>query len=131
MIFQFLALFNCILKPLLFQMPARVRVDRLKTIYAAAKHLNFAFRNTDYPAAPFQNGVSAYFPQIHRLTIQFCKQAEDSVGVRNFIEHSLVDFAKENPTCAIYVMPARQTTPTLRAEYANGRMVHVHAKNLT
>lgn len=112
-------------------MPAKVRVDRLKTVYAAAKSINFGFRATDYPSAPFQNGVSAFSPQLHRITLRFCKQSESSVGVRNFIDNGLVDFARENPTCAVYVVPGRQCTPTVRAEYANGRMVHMNVTNLT
>lgn len=112
-------------------MPARPRVDRLKTIYSSAKHLNFGFRLSDYPTAPAFNGVSSFQPQLHRITFRFCKQSESSVGMRNFIERGLVQFAKENPTTVAYVVPGRQCIPTLRAEYANGRMVHINAKNFT
>uniref|UniRef100_A0A914QVW2 Uncharacterized protein n=1 Tax=Panagrolaimus davidi TaxID=227884 RepID=A0A914QVW2_9BILA len=31
----------------------------------------------------------------------------------------------------VYVIPARNSVPTLRAEYANGREVHVNAKGFT
>lgn len=113
------------------RMPARPHVNRLKTIYTTAKALPFGFRMSDYPSTPAFNGVSSYQPQMHRITFRFCKQSESSVGVRNFIEHCLVPFAKENPTCVAYVVPGRQCVPTLRAEYANGRTVHVNAKNFT
>ncbi|KAL3085022.1 hypothetical protein niasHS_010091 [Heterodera schachtii] len=110
-------------------MPAIPRVDRLKTIYSSAKALNFAFRlSATNPLAPAFNGVSAYQPQLQRITIKFCKQSETSVGMRNYIEHSLTKFATENPYCAIYVVPGRNATPVLRAEYSNGRLVHVNAK---
>lgn len=55
-------------------MPAIPRVDRLKNIYSSAKALNFAFRLTaTNPQAVLFNGVSAYQPQVHRITIKFCK----------------------------------------------------------
>lgn len=107
------------------------RVDRLKTIYQAANALNFGFRMTGFPDAPFKNGVACYRPQVHRITLRFCKQSESCTGIRNFIEHSLVKFATENSSCAVYVIPARNCTPTLRAEYSNGRIVHVNAKNMS
>jgi len=106
-------------------------VDRLKTIYTAARKLNFAFRMTGYPDAPFQNGLADYRPQLHRLTLRFCKRNESSAGMRNFIESSLVKFGVENPTCAIYVNPGRNCTPTLRGEYSNGRIVHLNTNNMS
>jgi len=112
-------------------MPAKPRVDRIKTIYSAAKGLNFGFRMTGFPSAPGYNGISAYQPQLLRLTIRFCRQSESSAGVRNFIENSLVKFGMENPTCSVYVVPTRNNIPTLRGEYSNGRMVHLNAKNFS
>ncbi|KAK0426382.1 hypothetical protein QR680_009681 [Steinernema hermaphroditum] len=112
-------------------MPARVRVDRLKPIYTAAKALNFGWRMSDFPSAPMQNGISRFIPQLHRLTIRFCKQSEASVGVRNFIENNLVEFSKTNPSVAVYVVPGRNCTPTIRAEYGNGRMVHMNSSGLS
>jgi len=112
-------------------MPAIPRVDRLKTIYTAAKGLNFGFRLTGYPTAPQYNGwAGRAIPQLHRLTIRFCKQNEASAGVRQWIDKELLEFAKKNPSCAIYVIPGRQCVPTLRGEYANNRIVHVNAKGL-
>lgn len=112
-------------------MPARPHVDRLKTIYTAAKNLNFGFRLRGFPTAPSENGIAAYKPQLHRLTIRFCKQNDASMGLRNFIEHSLPQFARENPQTVVYVLPIRNSIPTLRAEYANGRQVHINAKGFT
>uniref|UniRef100_A0A914GTE6 Large ribosomal subunit protein mL43 n=1 Tax=Globodera rostochiensis TaxID=31243 RepID=A0A914GTE6_GLORO len=113
-------------------MPAIPRVDRLKNIFSSAKALNFAFRlSATNPIVPSFNGVSAYQPQLQRITIKFCKQTESSVGMRNYIEHSLTKFATENPHCAIYVVPGKCVTPVLRAEYANGRQVHVNALNFS
>ncbi|KAI1714366.1 mitochondrial ribosomal protein l51 / s25 / CI-B8 domain-containing protein [Ditylenchus destructor] len=112
-------------------MPARPRVDRIRTVYSAAKKLNFGFRMTGFPDAPFLNGVADYRPQLHRITFKFCKKREDSVGMRNFIETSLVKFGTENPSCAVYVIPESHSVPTMRAEYSNGRMVHVNASNMS
>ncbi|KAI6230164.1 L51-S25-CI-B8 domain-containing protein [Aphelenchoides fujianensis] len=113
-------------------MPAIPHVDRLKTIYSAAKQLNFGFRLTGHPSAPQFNGwAGRHIPQLHRLTIQFCRKDATSAGVREFIERELVSFARRNPATAVYVMPVRQAIPTLRGEYANGRQVHVNAKHFT
>jgi large subunit ribosomal protein L43 len=113
-------------------MPAIPRVDRLKTIFTAAKGLNFAFRMTGYPTAPQYNGWSGRaIPQLHRLTIRFCKKDIASSGVREFISKQLVEFARQNPATAVYVIPGRQCIPTFRGEYANGREVHINAKNFT
>lgn len=113
-------------------MPAIPRVDRLKTIFTAAKGLNFGFRLTGYPSAPQYNGFSGRaIPQLHRVTIRFCKKDASSAGIRQFIARELTEFAKQNPATAIYVIPIRYSTPTLRGEYANGREVQIHAKNFT
>ncbi|CEF64691.1 39S ribosomal protein L43, mitochondrial [Strongyloides ratti] len=112
-------------------MPARVRVDRLKPIYTAAKAINFGFRLTGVPTIPNNNGVGSYIPQVHRITLRFCKQNEASSGVRSFIKYHLFEFAQKNPSVVIYTIPARQVTPTIRAEYGNGRMVHINVKSLS
>jgi len=113
-------------------MPAIPHVDRLKTIFTAAKGLNFGFRLTGYPTAPQYNGWNGRaIPQLHRLTIRFCKKDVTSAGIRQFISKELVEFAKQNPATAVYVIPGRQCIPTLRGEYANGREVHINAKHFT
>uniref|UniRef100_A0A0K0EYR7 Large ribosomal subunit protein mL43 n=1 Tax=Strongyloides venezuelensis TaxID=75913 RepID=A0A0K0EYR7_STRVS len=112
-------------------MPARVHVDRIKPIYAAAKSLNFGFRLTGVPTIPNNNGISNYIPQVHRITLRFCKQNEASAGVRSFIKYHLVEFAQKYPSVVIYTTPARQVVPTVRAEYGNGRSVHINLKSLS
>ena len=112
-------------------MPARPHVDRLKTIYSAARQLNFGFRLEGFPSAPNENGIFGFKPQLHRITIRFCKQNDASMGLRNFIETSLTQFAAENPQTVVYVLPIRNSTPTLRAEYSNGREVHINAKGFS
>lgn len=112
-------------------MPARPRVDRLKTVYTAARQLNFGFRLRGFPTAPEENGIATFKPQLHRLTIRFCKQNDASMGLRNFIEHNLPQFARENPQTVVYVLPIRNATPSLRAEYSNGREVQINAKGFT
>ncbi|VDK48530.1 unnamed protein product [Anisakis simplex] len=112
-------------------MPPRVRVDRLKPIYTAAKALNFGWRLKSYPNIPAHNGVTDYISQAHRITLRFCKQSESSVGMRNFIQNSAKKFAEQNPSIVVYITPIRNSTPTLRAEYGNGRMAHVNATNFS
>lgn len=36
---------------------------------------------------------------------------------RNFIEHDLINYAKENPGVVVYVKPRRHRHPILKAEY--------------
>ena len=85
-----------------------------------------------YPTAPQHNGFNGRaIPQLHRVTIRFCRKDHTSAGVRKFISDELIEFARRNPATAIYVMPGRQCIPTLRGEYANGRQVHINAKNFT
>ncbi|CAD5207491.1 unnamed protein product [Bursaphelenchus okinawaensis] len=112
-------------------MPAIPRVDRLKNLYTAAKQLNFAFRMEGFPSIPQHSGwARRAIPQLQRLTINFDMKNEASVGMRQFIEHELNNFARENPSVAIYVIPRRQAIPTARGEYANGRMVHMNLKGM-
>ncbi|KAJ1369883.1 hypothetical protein KIN20_031468 [Parelaphostrongylus tenuis] len=66
-----------------------------------------------------------------RITFRFCKQTESSVGVRNFIDRKLLDLAAQSPSVAIYTQPVRFTNPVIRAEYGNGRIVQLNAKNMT
>uniref|UniRef100_A0A915EB68 C2H2-type domain-containing protein n=1 Tax=Ditylenchus dipsaci TaxID=166011 RepID=A0A915EB68_9BILA len=86
---------------------------------------------TGFPEAPFQNGLADYRPQLHRLTFRFCKQSENAVGMRNYISSSLIKFGTENPSCAVYVTPGRNCTPSLRAEYSNGRMAYVNTSGMS
>lgn len=77
-------------------MPAIPHVDRLKTIFTATKQLNFGFRLTGFPTAPQYNGWNGRaIPQLHRVTIRFCRKDITSAGIREFISKKLVDFAKQ------------------------------------
>ncbi|CAF1033924.1 unnamed protein product [Didymodactylos carnosus] len=73
-----------------------------------------------YVKSNLQNGLGRYVCQLQRLTIKFCKEFRTSFGVRDYIEHDLVTFAKKYPMVAIYLQPRRHRTPTLTAEYLNG-----------
>ncbi|CAJ0566209.1 unnamed protein product, partial [Mesorhabditis spiculigera] len=112
-------------------MPSLPRVDRLKTIYSAPKALNYGWRFTDHVKQPSFNGVTRYIPQVHRITFRFCKQSEGSVGVRNFVEERLISMAERHPSCVLYTQPIRNSNPTIRAEYANGRIVQMEATGLS
>ncbi|WKX91140.1 hypothetical protein Q1695_009741 [Nippostrongylus brasiliensis] len=112
-------------------MPALPRVDRIKTVYSSAKALNFGWKFTDFLKTPAYNGVSRYVPQLHRITFRFCKQSEASVGVRNFIENKVLDLGAKSPSVVIYTQPVRNTNPVIRAEYGNGRVVQLNAKNMS
>lgn len=111
-------------------MPSKPRVDRIKVCYTAAMHLNYAWRMSGYPYTPFNNAATKYIPQVHRITVRFCRKNECSSGVRHFICSGLLSqFASENPSVVIYVQPIRQNIPVLRAEYGNGRVIQIVVKN--
>ncbi|CAG9532017.1 unnamed protein product [Cercopithifilaria johnstoni] len=111
-------------------MPSKPRIDRIKICYTAAMHLNYGWRISGYPSTPFNNGVTKYIPQLHRITVRFCRKNECSSGVRHFISSGLLSqFASQNPSVVVYVQPVRQNIPTLRAEYGNGRIIQIVLKN--
>ncbi|CAD6184164.1 unnamed protein product [Caenorhabditis auriculariae] len=112
-------------------MPSLPRVDRIKPIFTSAKALNYGWRFTDYLKIPAFNGVSRYIPQVHRITIRFCKQSESSTGVRNFVESHLWRIGESNPSVVIYTQPVRNSIPTIRAEYGNGKVIQYNAKNMS
>jgi len=70
--------------------------------------------------APLNNGLGRFIPQLMRLTIKFCKERPSSSGVREYIEQDVVNFAKNNPSCALYLKPRRNRVPVIVAEYLNG-----------
>merc|ERR1712029_73103 len=70
--------------------------------------------------APLNNGLGRFIPQLMRLTIKFCKEHPQSSGVRKYIEQDVVEFAKQNPSCALYLKPRRMRVPVIVAEYLNG-----------
>ncbi|RCN29336.1 hypothetical protein ANCCAN_24903, partial [Ancylostoma caninum] len=68
---------------------------------------------------------------LFRITFRFCKQSEGSVGVRNFIERKLLHLGEQWPSVVVYTQPVRNTNPVIRAEYGNGRIVQLNAKNMS
>ncbi|XP_076469775.1 large ribosomal subunit protein mL43-like [Babylonia areolata] len=77
-----------------------------------------------------QNGVGRYICQLQRVTLNFCKSSESSLGMRDFIEKHLLDFTRENPGVVVYVKPRRHRGPTLAAEYLNGGREVIHTANM-
>lgn len=69
-----------------------------------------------------QNGVGRYVCQLKRITIIFSKKAQSSLGVRDFIEEGVVDYAKKNPGTVVYVSPQPSRIPRIVAEYLNGNV---------
>merc|ERR1712137_1105278 len=67
------------------------------------------------------NGLGRYVCQLQRLTLKFCKEYRGSLGIRNYIEHHLLDFAKGNPGVVVYLLPQRHNRAYLVAEYINGK----------
>ncbi|TMW50614.1 hypothetical protein DOY81_004303 [Sarcophaga bullata] len=89
------------------------------------------FLKSGFPRAPLQNGLGRYVCQLQRVTLKFCKNNGSSKGMREFIESSLVDFAKENPGIVVYVKPRRHRTPVLIGEYLNGQREWLNCRNST
>jgi len=81
--------------------------------------------------APLRNGLGRFVPQLARLTIKFCKSDGSSSGVRQFIQQDVVQFAKQNPSCVVYLKPRRHRSPVLTAEYLNGERQWMSLHNLT
>lgn len=77
-------------------------------------------KTTGFLKNAYYQGHGRYVNQIARLTIKFCKSSPSSREARKFIETRLVDVARENPGCVIYVKPRFYKSPVLIAEYLNG-----------
>ncbi|CAL8282005.1 unnamed protein product [Merluccius merluccius] len=69
-----------------------------------------------------QNGVGRYVCQLKRISIIFSKNAQSSLGIREFIEEGVVDYAKRNPGTVVYVSPNTCRIPKIVAEYLNGNV---------
>lgn len=69
-----------------------------------------------------QNGVGRYVCQLKRISIIFSRKAQSSLGVREFIEEGVVDYAKQNPSTVVYVSPQSCRIPKIVAEYLNGNV---------
>lgn len=68
----------------------------------------------------YYQGHGRYVNQIARLTLKFCKNSGGSREVRKFIETRLVDVARQNPGCVIYVKPRLFKSAVMTADYLNG-----------
>ncbi|XP_061666050.1 39S ribosomal protein L43, mitochondrial [Syngnathoides biaculeatus] len=69
-----------------------------------------------------QNGVGRYVCQLKRISIMFSKKGQTSLGVRDFIEDGVVDYAKKNSGTVVYVSPESCNKPRIVAEYLNGNV---------
>ena len=67
--------------------------------------------------APLRNGIGRFIPQLARITFKFCKNDGSSNGVRQFIQQDVVQFAKQNPHCVVYLKPRRHRFVTLPSSY--------------
>ncbi|XP_072038384.1 large ribosomal subunit protein mL43-like [Amphiura filiformis] len=87
-------------------------------------------RPTGYLSSILQNGVGRYVCQLQRLTFQFHKSSKEAMGVREFVEQDIVDFAKQNPQIVLYVTPhEKYRDPKVVAEFLNGNVRKVHLLN--
>jgi large subunit ribosomal protein L43 len=66
------------------------------------------------------NGLGRHVCQLQRLTLKFSKTSGSCSGLRDFVEHDLINFARTNPGIAVYLKPRRKPTPILVADYLNG-----------
>ncbi|XP_060951460.1 39S ribosomal protein L43, mitochondrial [Limanda limanda] len=73
-------------------------------------------------ASVLRNGLGRYVPQLKRISIVFSRKAQSSLGVRDFIEEGVVDYAKNNPGTVVYVSPQTIRIPKVVAEYLNGNV---------
>lgn len=73
----------------------------------------------------YYQGHGRYVNQIARLTLKFCKTSGSSREVRKFIETRLVDVARQNPGCVIYVKPRLFKSPAITADFLNGSEQYV------
>ncbi|EFN78745.1 39S ribosomal protein L43, mitochondrial [Harpegnathos saltator] len=78
------------------------------------------FLKSGFLRAPHGLGIGRYVCQLQRVTLKFCKSHGTSMGMRHFIEHNLIHYAKENPGIVVYVKPRRHRHPVIVAEYLNG-----------
>ena len=99
--------------------------------------------------APLRNGIGRFIPQLARITFKFCKNDGSSNGVRQFIQQDVVQFAKQNPHCVVYLKPRRHRlissynnikisntetffrSPVIVAEYLNGERHWMSLNNMS
>jgi hypothetical protein len=71
----------------------------------------------DYIRTNLHNGVGRYVCQLQRITFKFCKEHPSSLGIREFLEDDLLDFARNNSGIVVYLQPRRHGRPKIFAEY--------------
>uniref|UniRef100_H3DAA4 Large ribosomal subunit protein mL43 n=2 Tax=Tetraodon nigroviridis TaxID=99883 RepID=H3DAA4_TETNG len=77
------------------------------------------------------NGIGRYVCQLKRISIIFSKNAQSSLGVREFIENGALDYATKNPSTVVYVAPQSCRIPRIVAEYLNGNVKEEIVTNRT
>uniref|UniRef100_A0A674NQK0 Large ribosomal subunit protein mL43 n=1 Tax=Takifugu rubripes TaxID=31033 RepID=A0A674NQK0_TAKRU len=77
------------------------------------------------------NGIGRYVCQLKRISIIFSKNAQSSLGVREFIENGAIDYANKNPSTVVYVAPQACRIPKIVAEYLNGNVREETVTNKT
>ncbi|XP_052867553.1 39S ribosomal protein L43, mitochondrial [Anopheles cruzii] len=87
------------------------------------------FLKSGFPRAPLQNGIGRYVCQLQRITLKYCKSSGSSKGMREFLEHELVDFSRSNPGVAVYIKPRRHRTAVISAEFLNGERTWINCRN--
>lgn len=90
-----------------------------------------AQKATGFLKSAYYQGHGRYINQIIRLTIKFCKSSGSSREMRKFIETKLVDTARLNSGCVIYVKPRLFKTPVLKADYLNGNEHYLNCHQMS
>ncbi|XP_051175464.1 39S ribosomal protein L43, mitochondrial [Leptopilina boulardi] len=75
------------------------------------------------------NGITRYVCQLKRVTLKFCKNNGSSRGMRDFVEHDLLDYARNNSGTVVYLKPRRHRSPVIVAEYLDGSRHWVGCRN--
>ncbi|KAI4480137.1 hypothetical protein M0804_010498 [Polistes exclamans] len=87
------------------------------------------FLKSGFPRAPLGLGIGRYVCQLQRVTLKFCKSLGSNKGMRDFLEHDLIDFSNQNPGIVVYVKPRRHRSPVIVAEYLNGERQWMNVSN--
>lgn len=87
--------------------------------------------NAAFPRAVLTHGIGRYVCQLQRVTLKFCKHNGASRGMREFLEHDLIKYAKDNPGIVVYVKPRRHREPVISAEYLNGEKQWIGCRNFS
>ncbi|KAB0801845.1 hypothetical protein PPYR_04031 [Photinus pyralis] len=92
---------------------------------------NKLFLTPKFITTPSQNGVGRYVCQLQRVVLKFCKNHGSSRGLREFIEHDLINYSKENPGTVVYLKPRRHRGPVIVGEYLNGDQQSIYCRNFS